>query len=301
MVNLQDSLQLIFEKAVSVYKIVRFSYDRLGEERVPEVSAGMAFYGFFSLFPLLLLLVALGGRFLEITQAQDQVLSLLISIFPFSGEIIENNIQQVLSSRGSVSTVSAFALAWSGSAAFAILARNINFAWPNSDQRPFLIRRLMSLMIVVVMVLVMIVLLAANTLISLLPKQINGIAQILLQMRYFSRFAMWALIFVTLLSLYRWVPNTYVRWSEGAWGGLFASSLIEITTGGFTWYLRKGFINYSLVYGSLGAVAALLFWIYLLGFIVLFGAHISASIAWHERLAEDPAAKLNDPMRKTSI
>lgn len=280
----------------STFKVVRHALERMSLERVPEVSAGLAFYGFFSLFPLMLILVAFGGRFLESPQAQDQVLSLLIGIFPFSGEIIENNIYQVLQSRGSVSTLSMIALAWSGSAAFAILARNINFAWPSAGQRPFLTRRLMALLIVVVMVVVMILLLAANTLTSLLPKEINGVAQVLFQMRYFSHFAMWIMLFVTLLTLYRWIPNTYVRWTEGAWGALFSSTAIEVTTWVFTWYLRKGFINYSLVYGSLGAVAALLFWIYLLGFVVLIGAHLSASIARFERIQDESQPVDNSPL-----
>lgn len=284
--RLQEYLKAFLQTSLSIFKIVRHAIERMGDERVPEVSAGLAFYGFFSLFPLMLILVAFGGRLLESPEAQDQVLSLLIRIFPFSGEIVENNIHQVLQARGSVSTFSMVALAWSGSAAFAILARNINFAWPSAGRRPFLTRRLMALLIVVVMVVVMILLLAANTLTRLLPKELNGVAQILMQMRYFSHFAMWVLLFVTLLTLYRWIPNTYVSWSEGAWGGLFASTAIEVTTWVFTWYLRKGFINYSLVYGSLGAVAALLFWIYLLGFVVLLGAHISASIARHERGSE---------------
>jgi membrane protein len=285
--RLQDQLQQVLNKTVSVYKIARFAFDRMGDERVPEVSAGLAFYGFFSLFPLLLILVAFGGRFLESSEAQDQVLTLLINIFPFSGELVKFNIQQVLSIRGSVSTFSAIALAWSGSAAFAILARNINFAWPSAGKRPFFYRRMMALLIVVVMVLVMILLLAANTLTRLLPKEINGVAQFLMQLRYFSHFTMWSLLLVSLLTIYRWVPNTYVSWSQGAWGGFIASTLIEITTQVFTWYLRNGFINYSLVYGSLGAVAALLFWIYLIGFNVLFGAHLSAAIAQHEQIGKE--------------
>jgi len=75
------------------------------------------------------------------------------------------------------------------------------------------------------------------------------------------------------------LPNTHVLWREGAWGALVASLAAEIITWCFAWYLKSGFANYSLVYGSLSAIAALLFWIYLLGTIVLFGAHLGASIA----------------------
>jgi len=252
----------------------------------------MAFYGFFSMFPLLLILVTFGGSFLESAQAQEQVLDFLVGIFPISGEVIEKNIHQVLNARGSVRSFSTIALAWSGSAIFAILARNIDFAWATAKQRPFLTRRLIALLILFVLVVLMVLLMTANTLTRLLPEELNGAAQVLLQMRYFSQFAVWISLFVSLLTLYRWVPNTFVRWTEGAWGSLFASTAIVVTTFGFTWYIRNGFINYSLVYGSLGAVAALLFWTYLLAFWVLFGAYLSASIAMHHRSGDEKPIEL---------
>jgi uncharacterized BrkB/YihY/UPF0761 family membrane protein len=46
----------------------------------------------------------------------------------------------------------------------------------------------------------------------------------------------------------------------------------------FSLYLLKGLVRYELVYGSLGTVVALLFLIYVIGLIVLFGAHLCAAI-----------------------
>lgn len=256
----------------------------MGEEHIAQSAAGMAFYGFFSLFPLMLILVTFGSAFLESSESQAQALDILIQFFPFSGDLIEKNIEQVLKARGSIRTFGSVALAWSGSGAFAILARNINSAWPNTNQRPFIKRRLMALLILFILIVMMAFMLGANILTRLLPAEVNGATQVLMQMRYFSHIVTLLLLFITLLTLYRWLPNTKVFWNEGAWGGLAASLAIEMATLGFTWYLRSGFARYSLVYGSLGAVAALLFWIYILSLIVLFGAHLSAAIALHSRL-----------------
>ncbi len=285
-------LHRLLRVAKYLFRTLRTCLERFGEQRAAEAAAGMAFYGFFSMFPLLLILVTFGGSFLESAQAQEQVLDFLVGIFPISGEVIEKNIHQVLNARGSVRSFSTIALAWSGSAIFAILARNIDFAWATAKQRPFLTRRLIALLILFVLVVLMVLLMTANTLTRLLPEELNGAAQVLLQMRYFSQFAVWISLFVSLLTLYRWVPNTFVRWTEGAWGSLFASTAIVVTTFGFTWYIRNGFINYSLVYGSLGAVAALLFWTYLLAFWVLFGAYLSASIAMHHRSGDEKPIEL---------
>jgi membrane protein len=92
-------------------------------------------------------------------------------------------------------------------------------------------------------------------------------------------------IFLIFLNLYRWVPKTTVRWSEAAWGAAFVAVAWEATKRGVAWYVSSDLIHYRLVYGSLGAVVALLLWIYLSSWLVLFGAHVSAAIARSRRSA----------------
>jgi membrane protein len=52
-----------------------------------------------------------------------------------------------------------------------------------------------------------------------------------------------------------------------------------VVTAGFTWYLDSGFARYELIYGWLGTIVILMFWIYLNSWIILFGANLAASIA----------------------
>jgi membrane protein len=89
--------------------------------------------------------------------------------------------------------------------------------------------------------------------------------------------------FVVFLNLYRWVPNTKVGWSEAAWGAGFATLTWEAAKRGFAWYVSSDLVRYRLVYGSLGAVVALLLWIYLSSWLLLFGAHLTAAIARRRR------------------
>ena len=44
----------------------------------------------------------------------------------------------------------------------------------------------------------------------------------------------------------------------------------------FVWYLRSSFPHYNVIYGSVGAVLALLTWVYLSAIIVLLGALITS-------------------------
>jgi membrane protein len=76
-------------------------------------------------------------------------------------------------------------------------------------------------------------------------------------------------------SLYKFVPNTFVRW-EHAWGGaIFASLALEVGQKGLAIYLSKAPV-YSTIYGAFAAVPIFLIWIYLSWIMVLLGAVVTA-------------------------
>jgi membrane protein len=58
-------------------------------------------------------------------------------------------------------------------------------------------------------------------------------------------------------------------------GALLATALWWLTTTGFAWYVRN-IANYNVLYGSVGAVIALLVWMYLLSVIALIGCEYNA-------------------------
>ncbi|SFB73809.1 tRNA-processing RNAse BN [Polaromonas sp. OV174] len=76
-------------------------------------------------------------------------------------------------------------------------------------------------------------------------------------------------------ALYRYVPNTYVRWAHAWTGGLFVAAGIEIAKKILSLYL-SAVPTYSLVYGAFATLPILLVWIYVSWVIVLMGAVIAA-------------------------
>jgi membrane protein len=64
-----------------------------------------------------------------------------------------------------------------------------------------------------------------------------------------------------------------------AWpGALVAAVLFELAKAGFAWYVSN-FKDYSVVFGSLGAVVSFMFWVYLSSQILLVGAEITTVYA----------------------
>ena len=83
------------------------------------------------------------------------------------------------------------------------------------------------------------------------------------------------LLFGTFLFLYRFVPAAPTR-LRGIWpGALAAAAGFEAVQYGFSLYLTY-FGHYNKIYGSLGAIVAFLFFIYLASSVFLFGAEIAA-------------------------
>jgi membrane protein len=252
--------------------------------RASEAAASVAYYALFSLFPLMLVLLALGSVFLESKQSYQETIQLMHGAIPVSRELIERNVQQVLERRKQIGAVSLAGLLWSGLGAFTTLARNINRAWTEADQRGFLSRRLVALGMVGVLVAPLLFSLLSTAALEILPGlnlplwNTTSASEALLW-RFLSSLVPWAFSFLMFLALYRWVPNTSVTWSAAFWGALVASVLWEAAKRGFTWYLGTGLAKYQLVYGSLGAVVALMFWIYLSAWVALFGAHLGAAVA----------------------
>jgi membrane protein len=83
------------------------------------------------------------------------------------------------------------------------------------------------------------------------------------------------LIAAGLAALYRYVPNTYVKWSHAWVGGLFASAGIELAKKALGLYLSM-VPTYSMIYGAFATLPILLIWIYVAWVIVLMGAVIAA-------------------------
>ncbi len=86
--------------------------------------------------------------------------------------------------------------------------------------------------------------------------------------------ALGATVLVTAL-LYFLGPNRPLKF-KNVWPGAFLATLLWlVATSGFAWYVRN-IANYNVLYGSIGAVVALLVWMYLLSLITLLGCEYNA-------------------------
>ena len=101
-----------------------------------------------------------------------------------------------------------------------------------------------------------------------------------------SRLVTLVLSFLTFLALYRLLPNTSVSLEDVWLGALLASLAFNGAMWAVVWYLTN-FPIYNVVYGSVGAVMALLTWVYVSSIILLFGAHVTSRYAQYTARVQD--------------
>ena len=78
-------------------------------------------------------------------------------------------------------------------------------------------------------------------------------------------------------ALYRYVPNTHVKWSHAWTGGLFVAAGMELAKKALSLYLTN-VPTYSLIYGAFATLPILLVWIYVAWVIVLMGGVLAACL-----------------------
>jgi YihY family inner membrane protein len=95
--------------------------------------------------------------------------------------------------------------------------------------------------------------------------------------------------------LYGVLPSSRVALVEVLPGALMTSFAWEVAKQGFTVYITS-FATYNLIYGSLGAVIAMLLWSYISGVMILLGAEFTVQYA-RKRRGEAPPVFYEEPKR----
>jgi membrane protein len=286
--KLRDLYRRLNQSTGGTLAIIALTFRRFGETRAAENAATLAYYTLFSIFPFLISMIVAGSFFLEREEVYQRVQEFIVQAFPASQTLILENIDTVLTLRGTVGTVGLIGLVWSATGLFSNLIFSINRAWPHTRPRNFLRKRLAGLGVATSLALLLGLSVITTTVVNLFLRldflQFGLAALGDLPVRsMLTRLLSWLMKGLIFFAIYMWAPNTRVPIRAAAWGAVIAATGWDIATAAFTWYLTSGIPRFEVVYGSLGTVVVLMLWIYIGALVVLFGAHLGAAIvAYHQ-------------------
>lgn len=248
---------------------------KFGDDRGTRLAALVSYYGLFSLFPLLLILVTALGFVLSWNQdLQRDVIDAVVRQFPVLGDQIRENIGSLQGS-GVGLAVGVGGLLWAGMGVMATLQDAMNTVWsvPIKSRPNFFEKRGRALL---TLLLLGIGFIAAAGLAGLsILGSLGSFAAGGLLISFLIEFALFLLAFRTLTD--RVLP----------WGALVPGALLGAagwvalqSLGGL--YVQRAVSGASATYGFFAAVIGLLLWMYLLAQWVILSAEIN--VVRHERL-----------------
>ena len=246
----------------------------------PYLAAGITYYSLFSLVPLTLALVALGGFFLGDSEALEiRLVQAVNALIPVSRDTIAENIQVMVRTRNVAGAVGLIGLVWVATTVFGAIRKGINTIWGISVPRRFLHERFLDFAFTAGAGLVVLVLMAyiagAGVLGDFASTLSRGHPYGDELVNMLISFVSPILSFIVFMFLYRYLPNIKTTF-RGIWpGALMVTIAFEINKGVFLWYTRE-FPVYNVLYGPIGALLAMLTWAYVSSFILLFGALVTS-------------------------
>ena len=115
-------------------------------------AAAIAYFALFSLFPLTLLSISIASFNLGPLMDQQLIVQKLEFIAPALGQLLGQNIDEIIRARGPVTGVALVGLIWSASTIFYTLTQTLNEIWGNKRSRPVWKRRGLAILFVLAFV-----------------------------------------------------------------------------------------------------------------------------------------------------
>jgi len=285
----------------SVVKFFTSNFNEFMAKNGPYMSAAIAYYAFFSLFPLSLALIAVFSLVLGVKGFEEQLIDGLRQQIPVLAEaddaFLGNFFTSLKQGRTVGGMVAIIGLFWVSQQVFSAIRKSINVIWGINKTRPFLTERLMDFALMFGAA----TLLFASLLISGLITVVSDLTAIWLpdapisDARLWQRLAVFVpliLSFVVFLTLLWWLPNTKLRFKEVWPTALAGAAAFEISKAIFIFYLRNMSTIATSIYGGVSMIIVLMIFVYVSAIILLVAAMLTSRYAFY--LAETEQKKRNN-------
>ena len=254
----------------------------LAAHETPGVAAAISYFTLFALFPAILALGGFVDAFLGWTNLHDPVLQRVLALFPAARRDLAANLAQISAPSAAVLVSCIIMTLWSSTWVLLYVEKALNRAWGVRRRRTFWQSRLRSLTLLTlsgVLLLCSAILTAGvSTVQSYAAHRVPERADQILNRvssSFFLALGFGAALIVFFL-IYKLMPDRSVQWFEAISGAVAAAILWEIASYIFAKLLP--WFDYERVYGKMGALIAVMSWVYTSTLIMLVGGHFSARL-----------------------
>ena len=257
-------------------------YQKMNENRLLAVAAGVVFYGLLAVFPALTAFVSLYGLVADPSTVHER-LALVVGVLPQGVlDILNEQLTRLTSHRTSALSAGfiggLLVALWSANAGAKAVMDGLNVAYGEAEKRSFVHLNLVALAFTLGTIFALLLALGAVVIAPIVLSHLgsSGAREALIS---FGRWPiLLGLVVLGLTMLYRYGPSL----SDPQWTWLFPGNVIAavswlVLSAGFSWYIAH-FGSYDATYGSLGAAIGMMTWMWISMIVVLLGAELNAEI-----------------------
>jgi membrane protein len=266
-----------------VIALAKDTFKDFSEDKCSRMAAALSYYTVFSLPPLLLLILAIIGFFVDPADAQGRFMDQISALVgPQGGEAMRTMIEQANHPKGGVMAIVGIAtLVLGATGAFAQLQEALNTAWEVKPDpkaggvRQFVVKRLLSFGMILVIAFMLLVSFVVSALVSafgdVLNNYMGGAGQAIgravqIVIGLLVTWLLFALMFKVL-------PDVKIGWKD-VWVGALVTAVL-FTAGRFLIGLYLGNSDSANAFGAAAALAIIFIWIYYAANILFLGAEFT--------------------------
>lgn len=270
----------------NLYDVGRIFIEQLKKDEINERASAMAFNFTIAMFPLLLFLlnvIPYIGLFFPSVTTQN-ILMFIAEIIPAAiYNEAESTIMDIVSKpRQSLLSLGFFLALFLATNGVVSMMSAFNAVYKTKENRGFFTTRAIAVSIVFVLVFsiigaVLIMIIGSSILYAISEWEIVSSSLYYYLLAGFRFLVLLSLFIIATAYIFRFAPAVHDKWRFFSAGSLTAGFLITMGFYLFSYYLNN-FANYNKLYGSIGAMIAVMLWLLITSLIILVAFEINVSL-----------------------
>jgi membrane protein len=270
-------------KLKEYWSILKDAFDGFVDDNAMRMGASLSYYTLFSLAPMLLIIISLGGIFFGREAVQGQVYEQIDGLI---GSDAAKQVQGILKNAQTsgqstwAAIVGVITLLIGATGTFAEIQDAINFIWglkpkPKNGIIKYLMTRFLSFSLIISLGFLLLVSLAVNALLNSFSKKLEVLFSDTTTYIFWAidLLVVWGVIALLFMVIFKVLPDGKIKWKDAFVGAGFTSLLFMI--GKYAIGLYLGNSSVATTYGAAGSVVIILLWVYYSALILYFGAEFT--------------------------
>jgi membrane protein len=270
-------------KVKQYWSILKDAFDGFLDDNAMRMGASLSYYTLFSLAPMLLIIISLGGIFFGKEAVQGQIYGQIDGLI---GSDAAKQVQEILKNAQRsgqstwAATVGVITLLIGATGTFAEMQDAINFIWglkpkPKTGVVKYLMTRFLSFSLIISLGFLLLVSLVVNAVLNAFSQKVELLfSDATVYIFWFiNLFVVWGVIASLFTVIFKILPDGKIKWKDAFAGAGFTSLLFMI--GKYVIGLYLGNSSVSTTYGTAGSIVIILLWVYYSALILYFGAEFT--------------------------